>query len=210
MFSFFIYLFCVLITVPVDVFAPNSAWSGFYEYLGKRQTTTFTVTGFNATSGRVSVTLLESSGVSIRLSGKNIKNTDLKKGPAVHKYMGTSFFCTNINFSFAVWPFHPQANRFLGHWKQGLWKTPSRLLQKTLLYCFTTCVWHHLVCVLLVCVADNVNITKILHVLTFLAGLYIYMLTNVHCSFHYIKIKRHQTAFLLRCINFIFRSNIQK
>ena len=56
--------------VPVDVFSPNSDWSGFYEYLGKRQASTITVTGFNASSGRVNVTLLETSGVSIKLSGK--------------------------------------------------------------------------------------------------------------------------------------------
>uniref|UniRef100_A0AAQ5ZUN7 CUB and Sushi multiple domains 1 n=1 Tax=Amphiprion ocellaris TaxID=80972 RepID=A0AAQ5ZUN7_AMPOC len=54
--------------LPVDVFSPNSEWSGFYEYLGKRQATTFTVTGFNATSGRVNVTLLETSGTVIDLS----------------------------------------------------------------------------------------------------------------------------------------------
>jgi len=60
---------CVFI-VPVDVFSPNSDWSGFYEYLGKRQVSTITVTGFNASSGRVNVTLLETSGVSIKLSGK--------------------------------------------------------------------------------------------------------------------------------------------
>uniref|UniRef100_A0AAX7T7I4 CUB and Sushi multiple domains 1 n=1 Tax=Astatotilapia calliptera TaxID=8154 RepID=A0AAX7T7I4_ASTCA len=58
---------------PVDVFSPNSEWSGFYEYLGKRQATAFTVTGFNDTSGRVNITLLEASGVSIRLSGKTRK-----------------------------------------------------------------------------------------------------------------------------------------
>ncbi|CAG05694.1 unnamed protein product [Tetraodon nigroviridis] len=79
------------IRVPVDVFTPNSEWSGFYEYLGKRQATAFTVTGFNATSSRVNVTLLETSGVSIRLSG-TYKSEDnqllLKvyqvKGPTEH------------------------------------------------------------------------------------------------------------------------------
>lgn len=60
----------------MDVFAPNSEWSGFYEYLGKRQATSFTVTGFNATSSRVNVTLLETSGVSIRLSGNNNKHQE--------------------------------------------------------------------------------------------------------------------------------------
>uniref|UniRef100_A0AAQ5ZW41 CUB and Sushi multiple domains 1 n=1 Tax=Amphiprion ocellaris TaxID=80972 RepID=A0AAQ5ZW41_AMPOC len=82
-----------LCKVPVDVFSPNSEWSGFYEYLGKRQATTFTVTGFNATSGRVNVTLLETSGVSIRLSGtyKSEENQLLLKvyqvkGPTEHYY----------------------------------------------------------------------------------------------------------------------------
>ncbi|CAG5854549.1 unnamed protein product [Menidia menidia] len=79
------------IRVPVDVFSQNSEWSGFYEYLGKRQATTFTVTGFNASSGRVNVTLLETSGVSIRLSGtyKSEENQLLLKvyqvkGPTEH------------------------------------------------------------------------------------------------------------------------------
>ncbi|TNN72369.1 CUB and sushi domain-containing protein 1 [Liparis tanakae] len=81
------------IRVPVDVFTPNSEWSGFYEHLGKRQATTFTVTGFNSTSGRVNVTLLETSGVSIRLSGtyKSEENQLLLKvyqvkGPTEHYY----------------------------------------------------------------------------------------------------------------------------
>ncbi|TKS70023.1 CUB and sushi domain-containing protein 1 [Collichthys lucidus] len=80
-----------LCKVPVDVFSPNSEWSGFYEYLGKRQVTTFTVTVYNATSGRVNVTLLETSGVSIRLSGtyKSEENQLLLKvyqvkGPSEH------------------------------------------------------------------------------------------------------------------------------
>uniref|UniRef100_A0A8C5A417 CUB and Sushi multiple domains 1 n=1 Tax=Gadus morhua TaxID=8049 RepID=A0A8C5A417_GADMO len=83
---------CVFI-VPVDVFSPNSDWSGFYEYLGKRQASTITVTGFNASSGRVNVTLLETSGVSIKLSGtyKSEENQLLLKvyqikGPTEHYY----------------------------------------------------------------------------------------------------------------------------
>ncbi|MEQ2214873.1 hypothetical protein XENOCAPTIV_022547, partial [Xenoophorus captivus] len=59
--------------VPADVFSPNSEWSGFYEYLGKRQTTTFAVTGFNATSGRVNITLLETSGTLLRLFACTIR-----------------------------------------------------------------------------------------------------------------------------------------
>lgn len=63
------------------MFSPNSEWSGFYEYLGKRQATAFTVTGFNGSSSRVNVTLLETSGVSIRLSGK--KKLKSRLSPAV-------------------------------------------------------------------------------------------------------------------------------
>ncbi|XP_036402136.1 CUB and sushi domain-containing protein 1-like [Megalops cyprinoides] len=57
------------IHVPADVFSLNSAWTGFYEYLGKRQAATITVNGFNATASKVNVTLLEHSGVQIKLSG---------------------------------------------------------------------------------------------------------------------------------------------
>uniref|UniRef100_A0A9J7XDS2 CUB and Sushi multiple domains 1 n=1 Tax=Cyprinus carpio carpio TaxID=630221 RepID=A0A9J7XDS2_CYPCA len=57
------------IHVPADVFSLNSGWAGFYEYLGKRQAATVTVNAFNATTSRVNVTLLEQSGVYIKLSG---------------------------------------------------------------------------------------------------------------------------------------------
>lgn len=56
--------------MPADVFSLNSGWTGFYEYLDKRQTATITVTAFNATTSRVNVTLLEQSGVQIKLSGE--------------------------------------------------------------------------------------------------------------------------------------------
>ncbi|KAM6977905.1 CUB and sushi domain-containing protein 1-like [Aplochiton taeniatus] len=81
------------IRVPVDVFAPNSDWSGFYEYLGKRQAATVTVNGFNVTTGRVNITLFETSGVNIKLSGtyKSEENQLLLKvyqvrGPTEHYY----------------------------------------------------------------------------------------------------------------------------
>ena len=57
-------------SVPADVFSLNSAWTGFYEYLGKRQAATITVNGFNVTTSKVNVTLLEHSTVQIKLSGK--------------------------------------------------------------------------------------------------------------------------------------------
>ncbi|XP_046885306.1 CUB and sushi domain-containing protein 1-like [Hypomesus transpacificus] len=81
------------IRVPVDVFSSNSDWSGFYEFLGKRQVTTVTVNGFNATTGRVNVTLLEQSGVQIKLAGtyKKEENHLLLKvyqitGPTEHYF----------------------------------------------------------------------------------------------------------------------------
>uniref|UniRef100_A0A8B9JH09 CUB and Sushi multiple domains 1 n=1 Tax=Astyanax mexicanus TaxID=7994 RepID=A0A8B9JH09_ASTMX len=55
--------------VPADVFSLNSGWTGFYEYLGKRQAATITVNAFNSTTSRVNVTLLEQSGVQIKLAG---------------------------------------------------------------------------------------------------------------------------------------------
>ncbi|XP_049337518.1 CUB and sushi domain-containing protein 1 isoform X2 [Astyanax mexicanus] len=57
------------IRVPADVFSLNSGWTGFYEYLGKRQAATITVNAFNSTTSRVNVTLLEQSGVQIKLAG---------------------------------------------------------------------------------------------------------------------------------------------
>lgn len=100
--KFFLSLFCFVLrvpaTVPADVFAPNSAWSGFYEYLGKRQTTTFTVTDFNASSGRVNVTLLESSGVSIRMSGKEHMMTfRVRPCPHMPGYFSTYFISLGIH-----------------------------------------------------------------------------------------------------------------
>lgn len=59
-----------LCLVPADVFSLNSGWAGFYEYLGKRQAATITVNAFNSTTSRVNVTLLEQSGVQIKLSGE--------------------------------------------------------------------------------------------------------------------------------------------
>ncbi|KAJ8250433.1 hypothetical protein COCON_G00223550 [Conger conger] len=57
------------IHVPADVFSLNSGWTGFYEYLGKRQVATITVSGFNVTTSKVNVTLLEHNTVQIKLSG---------------------------------------------------------------------------------------------------------------------------------------------
>uniref|UniRef100_A0A673CRR4 CUB and Sushi multiple domains 3a n=1 Tax=Sphaeramia orbicularis TaxID=375764 RepID=A0A673CRR4_9TELE len=46
---------------PDDVFAPDFVWKGSYDYKGQKQPMTLTVTSFNATTGKVNVTLTDSS-----------------------------------------------------------------------------------------------------------------------------------------------------
>uniref|UniRef100_A0ACB8FE32 CUB and sushi domain-containing protein 3 n=1 Tax=Sphaerodactylus townsendi TaxID=933632 RepID=A0ACB8FE32_9SAUR len=54
--------------VPDDVFAQNYIWKGSYNYKGRKQPMTLTVTSFNATSGRVNATLTNSN-MELLLSG---------------------------------------------------------------------------------------------------------------------------------------------
>uniref|UniRef100_A0A3Q2YTB4 CUB and Sushi multiple domains 3 n=1 Tax=Hippocampus comes TaxID=109280 RepID=A0A3Q2YTB4_HIPCM len=49
------------INVPEDVFAPDFLWKGSYDYKGQKQPITMTVTSFNTTTGKVNVTLNDSS-----------------------------------------------------------------------------------------------------------------------------------------------------
>ncbi|XP_077382387.1 CUB and sushi domain-containing protein 3-like isoform X4 [Festucalex cinctus] len=49
------------INVPEDVFAPDFLWKGSYDYKGQKQPMTMTVTSFNTTTGKVNVTLNDSS-----------------------------------------------------------------------------------------------------------------------------------------------------
>ncbi|XP_039973361.1 CUB and sushi domain-containing protein 3-like isoform X5 [Xiphias gladius] len=49
------------INVPDDVFAPDFVWKGSYDYKGQKQPMTLTVTSFNVTTGKVNVTLSDSS-----------------------------------------------------------------------------------------------------------------------------------------------------
>uniref|UniRef100_A0A6Q2YHZ2 CUB and Sushi multiple domains 1 n=1 Tax=Esox lucius TaxID=8010 RepID=A0A6Q2YHZ2_ESOLU len=80
-------------SVPVDVFSFNYVWTGFYEYLGARESATITVNGFNATTSRINVTLLDQSRVQLKLSGtyKKEENHLLLKvyqirGPTEHHF----------------------------------------------------------------------------------------------------------------------------
>lgn len=60
-------------SVPDDVFAPDFVWKGSYDYKGQKQPMTLTVSSFNATSGKVNVTLADSS-VEFLLSGESSIN----------------------------------------------------------------------------------------------------------------------------------------
>lgn len=60
-------------TVPDDVFAPDFIWKGSYDYKGQKQPMTLTVASFNATTGKVNVTLRDSS-MEFLLSGESSIN----------------------------------------------------------------------------------------------------------------------------------------
>uniref|UniRef100_A0AAY4CTK9 CUB and Sushi multiple domains 3a n=1 Tax=Denticeps clupeoides TaxID=299321 RepID=A0AAY4CTK9_9TELE len=53
---------------PDDVFAPNYIWKGSYNYKGRKQPMTLSITSFNTTTGRVNVTLTNSN-MELLLSG---------------------------------------------------------------------------------------------------------------------------------------------
>lgn len=59
--------------VPDDIFAPDFVWKGSYDYRGHKQPMTLTVSSFNATTGKVNVTLFDSS-VEFQLSGESSIN----------------------------------------------------------------------------------------------------------------------------------------
>lgn len=56
-------------TVPGGVFAKNSLWRGSYEYLGKKQPAMLSITAFEPFSNRVNGTLIDHSGVELKLAG---------------------------------------------------------------------------------------------------------------------------------------------
>ncbi|CAJ1083788.1 CUB and sushi domain-containing protein 2 [Xyrichtys novacula] len=55
--------------VPPGVFAKNSLWRGSYEYLGKKQPAMLSITAFEPFSNRVNGTLIDHSGVELKLAG---------------------------------------------------------------------------------------------------------------------------------------------
>lgn len=63
-----------LYTVPDDVFAQNYIWKGSYNFKGRKQPMTLTVTSFNASTGRVNATL-SNSDMELLLSGIRFKSS---------------------------------------------------------------------------------------------------------------------------------------
>lgn len=57
--------------MPDDVFAPAYVWKGSLEYKAAKQPVTLTVRNFNASSGRVNVTLTNRNA-ELLLSGKKL------------------------------------------------------------------------------------------------------------------------------------------
>uniref|UniRef100_A0A8K9V7L3 CUB and Sushi multiple domains 2 n=1 Tax=Oncorhynchus mykiss TaxID=8022 RepID=A0A8K9V7L3_ONCMY len=55
--------------LPVGVFAKNSLWRGSYEYLGKKQPAMLSITSYEAFNQRVNGTLIDHSGVELKLAG---------------------------------------------------------------------------------------------------------------------------------------------
>ncbi|XP_063755390.1 CUB and sushi domain-containing protein 3 [Eleginops maclovinus] len=56
------------LNVPDDVFAPNYIWKGSYNYRGRKQPMTLSITSFNSTTGRVNVSL-SNGNMELLLSG---------------------------------------------------------------------------------------------------------------------------------------------
>lgn len=65
-----------LFTVPDDVFAQNYIWKGSYNYKGRKQPMTLTVTSFNASTGRVNATL-SNSNMELLLSGITLRKRSI-------------------------------------------------------------------------------------------------------------------------------------
>ncbi len=66
-----LYLHPFPLSVPGGVFAKNSLWRGSYEYLGKKQPAMLSITAFEPFSNRVNGTLIDHSGVELKLAGRN-------------------------------------------------------------------------------------------------------------------------------------------
>uniref|UniRef100_A0AAY4DQL8 CUB and Sushi multiple domains 2 n=1 Tax=Denticeps clupeoides TaxID=299321 RepID=A0AAY4DQL8_9TELE len=73
--------------LPGGVFAKNSLWRGSYEYLGKKQPAMLSITAFEPFSNRVNGTLIDHSGVELKLSG-TYKREEAQLSLQVHQIRG--------------------------------------------------------------------------------------------------------------------------
>ncbi|KAM6428144.1 CUB and sushi domain-containing protein 2 isoform 3-T4 [Liasis olivaceus] len=75
------------VSVPADVFAKNSFWKGSYEYMGKKQPAMLSVTSFDPVTSKVNATLIDHSGVELKVSGI-YKREDVHLLLQVHQITG--------------------------------------------------------------------------------------------------------------------------
>lgn len=73
--------------VPGGVFAKSSLWRGSYEYLGKKQPAMLSITAFEPFSNRVNGTLIDHSGVELKLAGW---------------YLGVAVTTHNLSYHFII------------------------------------------------------------------------------------------------------------
>lgn len=79
-----------LYTVPDDVFAQNYIWKGSYNFKGRKQPMTLTVTSFNASTGRVNATL-SNRDMELLLSGNRFKFS--KRSYTSRHLLSTLYYC---------------------------------------------------------------------------------------------------------------------
>lgn len=84
--SFFVLCFYFVCQVPSGVFAKNSLWRGSYEYLGKKQPALLSITAFEPFSNRVNGTLIDHSGVELKLAGGYSCNRNSASSRLSHKF----------------------------------------------------------------------------------------------------------------------------
>lgn len=104
--------------VPDDVFAPDFVWKGSYDYKGQKQPMTLTVTSFNATAGKVNVTLTDSS-MEFLLSGESSINHVSSSSSPPPPLSSSRYLCMSLPFILRV----PHVNQSITKWSHAWeWK----------------------------------------------------------------------------------------
>lgn len=103
--------FISLSQVPDNVFASDFVWKGSYDYKGQKQPMTLTVRSFNATTGKVNVTLTDSS-MEFLLSGESSIN-HTSAASCSH------YLCVSLQFILRM----PHVNQSITKWSHACeWK----------------------------------------------------------------------------------------